>query len=87
MNIPDARLGYFVGECRNETVGLTANLVMFLHGAGQSRIHGELGIYGELDGGGAFHGKIAGNSISFSTSEPSIHLVIEWIRYVFGITD
>jgi hypothetical protein len=47
--------GWFAGTCTNTTVNQTANLLLRIYGATDFRMHGELGVYGNLDGGGSFH--------------------------------
>jgi hypothetical protein len=78
MNTEQNRLGYYVGVCHNHTAQLSANLVLLMHGLAESRVHGQLGLYGDLGGGGPFHGNLATGSLSFTTCEPTIQLVIDW---------
>lgn len=84
MNTDQNVLGNYVGICHNRTANLSANLVLLLHGSADQRVHGELGLYGDLAGGGAFHGTLAAGSLSFTTCEPGLQLVIEWQGHIRG---
>jgi hypothetical protein len=70
--------GWFVGKCTNKTVGLSANLLLTITGVNETTIHGELGLSGDLGGGGVFHGKIKGKSFEFTTCVPEMQTIIEW---------
>ena len=70
--------GWFVGTCTNSTVNTSANLLLHIHGATEVRIHGELSLFGELDGGGPFHGTVLGETVRFTTCLPALQIVIEW---------
>ncbi len=71
--------GWLVGTCANSTVSLSANLLLRIHGVAENRIHGELCLYGELGGGGPFHGSIQGDNVRFTTCVPAMQMVIAWI--------
>jgi DnaJ like chaperone protein len=70
--------GWYVGTCTNRTVSLSANMLIVIHGATGSTIHGELGLSGDLGGGGPFHGSIHEGEFVFTTCAPANQTVIEW---------
>jgi hypothetical protein len=70
--------GWFVGTCTNTTVGASANLLLLIHAVSSATVHGELGLSGELSGGGPFHGRINGDHLVFTTCMPIVQTVIEW---------
>lgn len=70
--------GWFVGTCTNTTEGVSANLLLFIHGVTEGKVHGELGLSGELDGGGPFHGRLNDETMVFTTCVPAAQVVIEW---------
>lgn len=51
---------------------------MVIHGGAETRIHGELSLFGELGGGGPFHGSVHGDAVRFTTCLPALQFVIEW---------
>jgi len=71
-------LGWYVGTCTNTTVGLSANLLLVIHGASGGTIHGELALAGDLGGGGSFYGEFKDEQLIFATCTPSVQTVIEW---------
>jgi len=84
MSTHHSRIGNSVGVCNSHTARLSVNLVFLLHGVTGSRVHGELGLYGDLGGGGPFHASLSGDSLSFSTCEPTVQLLIEWKAQFHG---
>ena len=70
--------GWFVGTCANATVSETANLLLLIHGGTATRVHGELSLFGELGGGGPFHGRVNGQELRFTTCLPLLQTVVEW---------
>jgi len=70
--------GWFVGTCTNATISISANLLLVIHGMSGGTIYGELGLSGELGGGGPFHGTINDGTIVFTTCLPANQTVIEW---------
>lgn len=70
--------GWFAGTCTNTTVNQSANLLLHIFGATDSRMHGELGLYGNLGGGGPFHASIKQGRVLFTTCLPAHQIVIEW---------
>jgi len=70
--------GWFAGTCTNTTVNQTANLLLRIYGATDSRMHGELGVYGNLGGGGPFHASLKEGRVLFTTCQPAHQSVIEW---------
>lgn len=70
--------GWYVGTCTNTTVSVSANLLLVIHGVNGSTIHGELGLSGDLAGGGPFHGSTNNGAITFTTCLPAAQMVIEW---------
>lgn len=70
--------GWFVGTCTNSTAHTSANLLLRIHGATETRIHGELSLFGDLGGGGPFHGTVQGETVRFTTCLPALQIVIEW---------
>ena len=71
-------VGWFAGTCTNTTVNQSANLLLCNHGAANGRLHGELGLYGPLLGGGPFHARLHRGRIEFTTCLPALQVVIEW---------
>ncbi|MEK7782018.1 MAG: hypothetical protein AAB370_11015 [Verrucomicrobiota bacterium] len=69
---------WYVGTCTNTTSDITANLLLQIHGATETRVHGELGLFGNLAGGGPFHASLDSGTIRFTTCIPAIQVVIEW---------
>jgi hypothetical protein len=70
--------GYYVGTCKNATTRVGGNLVLLLHGTTEPAIFGELGLYGELTGGGPFYGTVTGKSVVFSTCVPAALTFVNW---------
>ena len=70
--------GWFVGTCVNSSVSETANLLLLIHGGTATRVHGELSLFGELGGGGPFHGRVHGHKLRFTTCLPLLQTVVEW---------
>lgn len=70
--------GWFVGTCVNSTVNQTANLLLLIHGGTAARVHGELSLFGELGGGGPFHGSWQKDQLRFTTCLPLLQTVVEW---------
>lgn len=79
MNRLSHLAGWYVGTCTNTTSNITANLLLQIHGATETRMHGELGLFGNLAGGGHFHASLDGGVIRFTTCIPAVQAVIEWI--------
>jgi hypothetical protein len=72
------RAGWFAGTCTNTTAGITANLLLKIHGATDRRMHGELGLYGNLGGSGPFYASLDHGRVRFTTCMPAYQVVIEW---------
>ena len=70
--------GWFAGTCTNTTAGITANLLVHIYGATAFRMHGELGLYGNLCGSGPFHASLSHGRARFTTCVPAYQVVIEW---------
>lgn len=70
--------GWFVGTCTNTTANITANLLLRIYGATDSRMHGELRLYGDLGGDGPFHASVKHGRIAFTTCTPACQTIIEW---------
>lgn len=79
MHNPLNLAGWYVGTCTNTTTDTTANLLLRIHGATDTRIHGELSLSGNLGGGGPFHASLHQGQIRFTTCLPALQTVIEWI--------
>lgn len=60
-----------MGTCQNLTFQRQANITLVLD-QDKNAISGNLSLSGELSGGGPLSGKIEGNTISFTTSDPLI---------------
>lgn len=78
MNQSNKLAGWFVGTCTNTTIDTTANLLLRIHGATDTRMHGELNLSGNLGGGGPFHATLHQRWIRFTTCLPALLTVIEW---------
>ena len=76
--------GWHIGTCTNRTAGITANLLLAVYGATDSTFHGELALFGDLGGGGAFQGTIQNGHISFSTTVPTAQVAIIWKGVLSG---
>ena len=70
--------GWFAGTCTNTTANITANLLLRVYGATKHRLHGELGLYGDLGGSGPFHASLSLSRVLFTTCMPAHQVVIEW---------
>lgn len=71
--------GWFVGTCANTTVGASANLLLFIHGASAGTIHGELGLSGDLDaaaGASVAVGSLLGNFAATGAAGLAISLAL-----------
>ena len=75
---PSQPTGWFVGTCVNTTVCQSANLLLLMHGGNEARVHGELSLFGELGGGGPFHGSWYEDQLRFTTCLPLLQTVVEW---------
>ena len=78
MKFSRSLVGWFARTCTNTTCQLSANLLLCIHGAANGRLHGELGLYGPLRGGGPFHARDHRGRIEFTTCLPAFQVVIEW---------
>jgi len=76
--------GWLVGTCTNTTVGMTANLMLTIYGTPDAKVHGDLALFGDLGGGGAFQGLITSDHITFTTTVPAEQIVIEWQGAILG---
>lgn len=74
--------GWFVGSCTNTTMGISANLLLVIHGATETGVHGELYLSGDLGGGGPFNGNIGSSVITFTTCVPTAQTAIEWQGHI-----
>ena len=70
--------GWFAGTCTNTTANQSANLLLHIYGATDTRMHGELGLYGNLGGSGPFHASLKEGRVLFTTCQPARQVVIEW---------
>jgi hypothetical protein len=70
--------GWFAGTCTNTTVNQSANLLLHIFGGTDSRMYGQLGVYGNLGGGGPFHANLKERRLLFTTCQPAHQSVIEW---------
>jgi len=84
MNLAPCARRWFVGTCTNRTVDVSANMLLLVHGVTENRIYGELKLYGDLGGGGPFHGGVHQDTIRFTTCLPELQMVIIWVGTLTG---
>ena len=76
--------GWHVGSCTNTAAGLTANVILSIHGLTAATLHGELVLLGDLGGGGLFQGLRDHDQITFTTTVPNEQVTIMWGGTISG---
>jgi len=77
-------VGWHVGTCTNTTEGFSANLLLTIYWATDTTLHGELALFGDLAGGGAFQGAIDNGQVTFTTAVPAAQVAITWRGTISG---
>ena len=71
-------VGWHVGRCTSTAAGLTANLILSIHGVTATTLHGELVLLGDLGGGGMFQGLRDHDQVTFTTEGLDEQVTIAW---------